>query len=138
MQVKGVIFHKSLHLDDSQLVSLNSECPFCGSNQRKAVCVLQDNPQVLLLECTNCNAASASRMPSSTALTEYYRDYYVSNIFSDFEEQITFDSSKRFGNYLAAKFNQYLNKSHIRILDFGGGWLNFLLDSKKTSPTKGE
>ena len=120
MKINAVVYHQSLHLDEGKLLLPDSKCPFCRSGQRKAVCVLQDNPQVLLLECTNCNAASASRMPINTALVEYYRDYYESPV-SKPEGQNTFDDPKRFGNYLAIKFNQYLNKPHIRILDFGGG-----------------
>lgn len=119
MQLRAAL-HRSEHLNESKLEAPDTECPFCGSTNRENVCVLQTNPQVSLLECGNCKAASASRMPTDDALREYYSKYYESIISSD-AEQITFDDCQRFADYLTAKFIEYQNKGPITILDFGGG-----------------
>ena len=121
MEINSTAFHKSLHLDNDQLEPPNSDCPFCGSRNREPVFVLQDNPRVLLLKCTICNAASASRIPTNNALQAYYGSYYKSQIQSDSRENVTFDDYQRFAKHLADRILRYPTAAHVSILDFGGG-----------------
>jgi SAM-dependent methyltransferase len=121
MKISAAIFHQSLHLSNEKLKPPNSECPFCGSSNRKPVHLLQSDPDVFLLSCENCYAASASRMPTDSALSEYYSCYYESPHCSDSVQKITFDDSSRFGKHLAVNCLQYQSDSYISILDFGGG-----------------
>jgi transcription elongation factor Elf1 len=121
MKIRAAIFHQSLHLGNDKLGLPEPECPLCGSTNRQSVYLLQEDPDVLLLACDNCHASSASRMPTDSALEEYYNTYYKSSYRSESGLKITFDDASRFGKYLANKFFQYQSKSHISILDFGGG-----------------
>src|SRR5579872_4480037 len=123
MQVDSTVYHQSVHLDDDKLLSADAQCPFCKCADREPAFVLQENPEVLLLRCTNCNAASAARMPTDEALAEYYRGYWTMPKHKGSDEKITFHDSSLFGNHLASVF---LNCHHgsaddISILDFGGG-----------------
>lgn len=115
------IFHKSIHLDDSKLEPLNSDCPFCGSSIRHPNLMIQENPTILLMKCINCNATSASRMPKSNVLYDYYSDYYNTSFFKDGETHVTFDNPRYFGIYLVNTYLQYNQDEYISILDYGGG-----------------
>jgi 2-polyprenyl-3-methyl-5-hydroxy-6-metoxy-1,4-benzoquinol methylase len=121
MTISAAVFHQSLHLDDDQLEPPEPGCPFCGSTNRRAVYPLQADPEVQLLACADCHAASAARMPTERALAEYYRTYYQSPRRAASGEKITFDDASRFGRYLASKLRQHLSKARVSILDFGGG-----------------
>ena len=121
MQTSAAAFHQSRHLNDNQLLLPDSACPFCGSDCRQTVFNLQDNPQISLLKCAVCNAVSSSRVPTDETLITYYNDYYESLPSSDSCERITHDDSKRFGIHLADRVNKYLDRPHLRILDYGGG-----------------
>ena len=105
------------HMDENQLMPEDTSCRFCGSNKRVPITVLQEKPQVWLLECSNCQAASASRIPKDKALEDYYQTYYSSNC----DEKITFGGTDRFANHLYSDTIKYLRKPHLKILDFGGG-----------------
>lgn len=113
--------NQSRHLNKSQLLPHDTSCPLCGSKNRKPVCTLQESPQISLLKCTNCNAASASRIPTNEALVAYYQDYYVTPLSPDCDARVTCGDTQRFGLHLAARLNKYLNTSSMSILDFGGG-----------------
>jgi SAM-dependent methyltransferase len=121
MQTISSTYHQSLHLGENQLEPSSSKCPFCGSKNRKPLFKLQEKPNVHLLKCTNCSAASASRMPTIDALEEYYRNYYKTPHFKDSEINITFDSPEHLGNHLTTMFLQGRIDERISILDFGGG-----------------
>lgn len=121
MKFNAEIFHQSQYLTDNQLLPPDILCPLCGSKDRQTVCILQENPQVLLLKCTNCMAASASRIPTNEALSAYYQNYYSASIPSIRDERVTIYDTQRFGLHLANRLNEYLDKTYIRIVDFGGG-----------------
>jgi SAM-dependent methyltransferase len=114
-------FHHSQHLMESQLLPPHSACLFCGSKQRTGLFSLQDNPEIMLLKCNLCGAATASRLPTSEALVEYYNSYYTSSCFRGCDTRITFDNARRFGRHLSKRFLKRNPSSFIRILDFGGG-----------------
>lgn len=121
MKMNAAVFHQSKHLDAHQLEPPGDKCPFCNSTSRQPLCVLQNEPDVFLLECAECHAASASRMPTADALEAYYDRYYQSPMFSDADNRTTFDAPSRFGKYLATLYLQQHNHSDVKILDFGGG-----------------
>ena len=121
VQTKACAFQQSRHLNDTQLLPPDLACPFCGSGRRQSVFKLQDNPQVLLLECAVCRAVSSSRVPTDETLITYYNDYYESLPSSDSCERITHDDSKRFSIHLANRVSKQLGRPHLRILDYGGG-----------------
>ena len=121
MQINTAIFHRSLHLDESNLEPPDSRCPFCSSTNRQHVYILQKNPEVLLLRCVVCHALSASRMPIDEALAEYYSDYYDSSASQASDGQITFDEPIRLARNLADMYRRYRGDATVAILDFGGG-----------------
>ena len=131
MKVSGT-FHKSQHLIESQLLPPHSACLFCGSKQRSGLFSLQDNPRVTLLKCTLCGAATASRLPTSEALADYYNSYYTSSCFRDDDARITFDNARRFGRHLSKRFLKNNTSFFIRILDFGGGDGSIALETART------
>lgn len=119
--INATAFHKGMYLDNDKLEPPDSECPFCGFGNRQPLFVLQDNPAVLLLKCTTCNAASASRIPTNNALREYYRTYYDSRINSDSSGATTCDDTVPFARHLANIILRYTSEPNVSILDFGGG-----------------
>lgn len=114
-------FHGSLHLDDDKLKPPDSRCPLCNSANRQYVYTLQKNPEVLLLQCKDCHAVSASRMPTDEALEEYYSYYYDSSVSKAPDEQITLDNPQRLAKKLADTYYRYQNNQAVSILDCGGG-----------------
>lgn len=62
-----------------------TECPVCGdTGPRKRGLILQDAPEVVLLECGKCHAESASRMPTDAFLASLYDpSTYQSSLVSD-------------------------------------------------------
>jgi SAM-dependent methyltransferase len=121
MQVGSTVFHRSWHLGESNLEPPKAECPFCGSRDRRPMFRLQDDPEVVLLLCRTCRAASASRMPTDDALVTYYQRYYEPSPGARRDERITVNDPLRFGKYLAAAVRTYLRGGRVSILDFGGG-----------------
>ena len=121
MKISVTVFHQSMHLETDLLEPLGHECPICGSIDRKPLCLLQGTPEVFLLECAVCHAASASRMPTDRALEAYYAKYYESPLFSDSANRTTFDGTSRFGRHLASVYRQHQRDLQISILDIGGG-----------------
>jgi SAM-dependent methyltransferase len=124
MKINPSAFQISRHLADDLLMPPDSICCFCSSATRTPVCGLQDNPDVTLLKCAICGAATVSRIPTTKALDEYYRDYYKTPSFANHHDRVTCDGTHRFGRYLGttlAKYSDISTKSSIRILDFGGG-----------------
>lgn len=105
-------------LSEQDLGPLEAQCPLCHSEQpRGSVITLQEVPAVELLECANCAAISASRMPTEKALIDYYCDYY-----SHFASGFTFDGDVRFAQRLIGTGKIPVTKrSAVSVLDFGGG-----------------
>jgi 2-polyprenyl-3-methyl-5-hydroxy-6-metoxy-1,4-benzoquinol methylase len=121
MKITTTVSHISIHLDESKLQPPESECPFCGFSMRQQIFVLQKKPEVLLLKCATCHAASASRMPTDDALKGYYDSYYKPPIDSAANSEVTFDDPMRFGKHLADIILPYKSLKYLSILDFGGG-----------------
>jgi hypothetical protein len=110
------------HLSEHELQPPDPECAFCASRSRLPVAVLQTNPEVCLLKCSVCHAASASRYPVAAALDRYYRDdFYPHTGKSSHRGRVTFDSARSFGRRLAPRVTQYVERRSLTILDFGGG-----------------
>ncbi len=140
MKVSPSAFQMSRHLADGLLMPPDSACSFCSSATRTPVCVLQEHPDVTLLKCANCGAATASRIPTAKALDDYYRDYYKNPEFANHHHRVTCDSTHRFGRYLAARLTKYSKISHgssIRILDFGGGDGSIAVETARHLQRKG-
>ena len=110
-------------MDESQLRPKDTACRFCGSNKRIPVVTLQENPQVWLLECKTCHAASASRIPKDRVLEDYYQNFYENNC----DVRVTFNGTERFASHLYSEIEKQLKKSYLKILDFGGVMAQYLL-----------
>jgi 2-polyprenyl-3-methyl-5-hydroxy-6-metoxy-1,4-benzoquinol methylase len=118
-ELQATLFHHSAHLPEQDLLALATFCPFCNSTERKPIAVLQQAPEVLLLYCNTCHAASASRMPKPEALENYYSHYY-----DDKEEKITLDTPDRMANHIikyARPSISDLTGRDVCLLDYGGG-----------------
>ncbi|MEK7269836.1 MAG: methyltransferase domain-containing protein [Planctomycetota bacterium] len=83
--------------------------------------MLQEKPDVSLLECMDCHAASASQMPTPEALTDYYSRYYDTPVGRPPDEHVTNDNPARFARHLADLYASQRRDSYVSILDFGGG-----------------
>src|SRR5262249_290629 len=106
---------KGSHLDERDLLPPDTACPVCMyDGVRRPALTLQDTPRVDLLAC-RCGCFSASRMPRSEVLQDYYARYYAAT-----QDTATFDGSDRFGVHLF-RMLQPSQKGMMRILDFGGG-----------------
>ncbi len=117
--MRAAIFHRSTHLNEKQLDPPLDACPFCDSNARNEISVLQDSPSVTLLHCDNCYASSASRMPTEEALNDFYGRYYSTGI-----ESVTFDKPERMSLHIASKALREWGEvrgGQLSIVDFGGG-----------------
>ncbi|MCF6287342.1 MAG: class I SAM-dependent methyltransferase [Candidatus Hydrogenedentes bacterium] len=114
-------FNGLMHLAGDQLLPAMNCCPLCRGQKRRLAAWVQRNPEVSLLQCAHCRAASVSRMPSQDALAALYRDFYDGEAHSDTASHITFGDVNRFGNHLIRHFAPLANRETLRILDFGGG-----------------
>ncbi|MDD4929080.1 MAG: methyltransferase domain-containing protein [Gallionella sp.] len=120
--VKATLFHQSAHLQEQDLLPASVCCPFCGSTERALSAVLQEKPDVTLLYCRACHAASASRMPKPETLEKYYSHYY--DDYDDKQEKITLDAPDRMATHIvrhALPSMGDLSGRDIFILDYGGG-----------------
>jgi ubiquinone/menaquinone biosynthesis C-methylase UbiE len=89
----------------------------CGSAQlsvEKGLRTLQADPEVVLMSCERCYATSVSRLPTPTALDDYYSSYYdTGNVAA-----VTADDPAK----IARRIARYASKSSsIDLLEFGGG-----------------
>ncbi len=114
------LFHQSRHLDEDALCAPAAGCPFCGGESRDPVWTLQTSPDVYLLRCRQCDAVSASRMPTAAALDAYYGSYYSAS-GTDAEAHVTIDEPGRLAARLADAIASGSAAAPVRILDFGGG-----------------
>jgi SAM-dependent methyltransferase len=109
-------------MDEDSLMAVRESCPFCACETRARVGIVQRRPEVVLLQCAGCKAASVSRFPTDGALAKYYReDFYAKDYSKSHSRAVTFDNTGRFGTYLAGVFCKHVERPDIRILDFGGG-----------------
>lgn len=105
------------HLGASELVDCTQACPICGSGaRRRAVFRVQSNPDVHMLQCGRCHAASASHMPHVDVLESYYARYYDGR-----EVDVTFSAPLRFARHLVHYLRRVSFGEAVRILDYGGG-----------------
>lgn len=119
-KVEAAVWHRSEHVPEEGLLSAQDGCPFCGSLHRSIVVKLQEEPEVVLLHCKLCHAASASRMPTPATLEIYYSGYYDSG-FED-EQRVTIDDSNRFASHIIKySATALVGRPRPSILDFGGG-----------------
>ncbi len=117
--MKATLFHRSAHMSEQDLLEPATACPFCASANRRPIALVQEEPEVVLLNCSNCHGASASRMPKPKALEDYYSHYY-----DDKDEKITLDTPDR----MACHIQRYAGPSmgnlcgrEVSVLDYGGG-----------------
>jgi len=110
------VHQKGVHLSENELLPEEDACPICMyTGYRRPVIALQRDPPVYLLAC-RCGCMSASRMPQPNVLSDYYSRYYAETGGTT----ATFDGSDRFARHLFRLLSD-APKSHLRILDFGGG-----------------
>jgi 2-polyprenyl-3-methyl-5-hydroxy-6-metoxy-1,4-benzoquinol methylase len=122
MKISASVYQKSQHLGENQLYPPEMACLFCGSQNRYPIYLLQKKPDIFLLKCENCKAASASRLPTKDTLDRYYRNYYSTPYFIGKKEKVACDNVHEFSFNIAKKILKYIDKaSAINILDFGGG-----------------
>ncbi len=123
MKINTAVFHRSVYLENSKLENPDTCCPFCGAKNRESISILQKEPEVQLLKCKSCFATSASRVPTESALSDYYSGYYesASSDTAISSEQVTFDKPSRLAKHIAKIFCKYNKSTNPTILDFGGG-----------------
>jgi SAM-dependent methyltransferase len=98
-----------------QLLPPHDSCPVCGGRSpRPEVAVLQVEPRVSLLQCTDCGAASASRFPRDAFLKELYSpEHYSSDLFSNPRPV------ERCAMHIARRI-AFQPAETLRVLDYGG------------------
>ena len=123
------LFDPSFHMKKNDLVLFNC-CPVCGADyesNRNRVGLLQRDPIVLLYECLNCKAVSASHKPKAEVLDRYYEKFFSKKYkYFNTGSDVTFSDISRFSKHLrkmlSASLDIYLkNKNSFLILDYGGG-----------------
>lgn len=119
--MQATVFHQAAYLDQDQLEPARSCCPFCDSPDRTPLGLLQSNPDVQLLRCNRCQAASASRMPTAGALADYYGQYYHQQ-----STKVTTDAPDNIARHIFRGFQRFRstprnNSGNYTILDYGGG-----------------
>ena len=108
-------------LGEEELLPADAACPFCHSDNRKHVGILQHEPEVELLQCERCGGASASRFPTQETLNAYYdAEFFPSVGTSSAHEQVTFENTRRFGRHLAGRLLRHVDEEALHLLDFGG------------------
>lgn len=105
------------HLDSSELVDATRACPVCrSSGPRRAGFRVQSDPDVHMLACRVCRAASASHMPTDEVLASFYASFY-----DDRDREITFSAPERFAKHVTGILPRARFDGSVRILDYGGG-----------------
>jgi SAM-dependent methyltransferase len=121
MEISSTSYHGSKHLAEEELHAAATSCPWCSCTKWQTVAALQQNPLVTLEECPNCFASSASRMPSDSALANYYGAYYQDEKFEKAGTKVTVGDARRVGFHLSQWMDGRDREGVLRVLDFGGG-----------------
>ncbi len=115
--MRSTVYHSGRRCTDIEIFGPSRLCPFCGfSGDRNKLLRIQGSPEVLLLNCPSCGAASASRMPKPETLSAYYSGYY-----SNSDKKFTFYNPDRFANHIFRLIDRSSQRPDFHILDFGGG-----------------
>lgn len=121
------IFQASWHnptrrLSSDDCFDATLKCPICLFNgDRRNHIILQKNPLIRLLECPQCRGISASYMPTTDYLKEYYSGYYDGIDRDKGDVNITFHEITRLANHIVKYIDIPKTERLFRILDFGGG-----------------
>lgn len=121
MKLGSSQYHASLVLEEPSLLPAHNACPWCECTQRIYVAKVQTHPEVTLLKCSACHAASVSRMPTLAALDSFYSSYYRTEKADGEQGKFTFGDASRMGAHLAQWLIPTKAGDTVRILDFGGG-----------------
>lgn len=115
--MRSTIYHAGRQCSEIDILDASPACPFCDfPGDRKPLLRIQTSPDVLLLSCPSCDAASASRMPKPETLSAYYRGYYHNS-----DRKFTFYNPERFADRIFRLVARPSKRQEFRILDFGGG-----------------
>ena len=110
-------YHAGRQMLEEELLAPSEACPACTyDGHREPTHQLQREPDVHLLSCPACGIASASRMPTQTALDAYYRAYYDPGA-----PKVTFGDRERFARHILSSAHAPAKRSTLALLDFGGG-----------------
>jgi 2-polyprenyl-3-methyl-5-hydroxy-6-metoxy-1,4-benzoquinol methylase len=115
--IQATGFHRGKRLGAADIDDAHEICPVCRSSQpRRLVHRVQRDPDIDMLECGSCGAASASHMPKSDVLRSYYAEYY-----SGTSLRHTMHKTERFARHALRAMPDLNESKPLRILDFGGG-----------------
>lgn len=117
MQVAATRYHGSAHVDEADLLPAASTCAWCGSARLHRTLQLQAAPAIWLMDCADCHAASADRMPTDARLARYYASYYDSYDGA----HVTVASADVAAAHIARLVVPAAPREMLRVLDFGGG-----------------
>jgi 2-polyprenyl-3-methyl-5-hydroxy-6-metoxy-1,4-benzoquinol methylase len=115
--IQATGFHHGKRLGAADIYDARDTCPVCRSSRpRKAIFRVQRDPDIDMLECATCGAASASHMPKPDVLRTYYAEYY-----SGTSLRHTMHKTERFARHALRAMPDLHESQPLRILDFGGG-----------------
>ncbi|MBW0017780.1 MAG: methyltransferase domain-containing protein [Mycobacterium sp.] len=115
--VQATSFHHGQRLGAADIEEARQICPVCRSSEpREPVFRVQRDPDIDMLACATCGAASASHMPKPEVLASYYAQYY-----SGAALRHTLDKPERFARHALRAMPDLRGPKPLRILDFGGG-----------------
>jgi hypothetical protein len=118
MGVGCTYYHEGKKLSQNELRDFSNICPICLSeHKRKPVLMIQDKPRVDLLYCDVCRGLSASHMPTSRVLEEYYSHYYKNPA----SQKVTTPDVSGFSRHIIGYLDLAAIGAKISILDYGGG-----------------
>jgi hypothetical protein len=117
MQVAATRYHGSAHVDEADLLPAAANCAWCGSTRLHRKLRLQAAPEIWLMDCADCHAASADRMPTEARLARYYASYYDSYDGA----HVTVASPDAAAAHIARLVAPAASRAPLKVLDFGGG-----------------
>ncbi|MCL2222329.1 MAG: class I SAM-dependent methyltransferase [Oscillospiraceae bacterium] len=108
----------NLEFDISEFIEHTEECPICKCSDRTVTTRLSSTP-FAYYHCNNCSGVSASHYLTEAASKRLFESYYLKHKLHRESQGVTHHNVA----LLAAHISSYLSfgKSHIYILDFGGG-----------------
>lgn len=115
--MRATSFQKGRDVPADSLIDAHGQCPIClNENPRRPVFALPEHPSVSLLLCENCMGCSASHMPDTKILDQYYQGYYDHH-----DQGMTFYKPQRLAKHIYKMTGKTSFLSVVSILDFGGG-----------------